>query len=1319
MVLRSGQPIDGREVEQATSAWPPERFASLCDALAWAASGRACASLPSFTARVNAKDGGIDAEWAVEIPKDGQVISTPILEPGWNVFQYKKRDLIAQDRRRVIATLKSSLSGAVDNLVKKEERVPDRYVLFVNVDLTHRDKQVLKEAILKSFSSQNGCSLHVEIVGAAELAALLNDFPHLRAAYFADLSFKAWAVAYEDHKERKRFIASVDLIGREEDLKRLRSLVDDPQVRVVVVTGPHAMGKSRLVLEATRHRPHDVVLALDPRSLDARDYRSLSGDHGEMVCIVEDPEPDSVRSLIDEALTAPHCKLLLTLPTSTSAIEPSYGRDDRVQTHRLGPLSEEHARALLRAVGRPLAYEIEDWILRHAGGIPGVILAAASVDLRADLTNFAHAVGREFESRIERELGVEALRCARLLSLLTHVGVRGRKEEELRLLCELFGEGLSVHGVVLLVEKLERAGVVKIGGSFAHITIPLLASHLAAQALRGRSLDETLALFGRLTESGRVRLLERLSEIKSEEVEQLWKAMFDADGPFGNFQRALAQAQVLRFVVGAVPERVLRVLEGGLQDMTREARFAITGELRRGLMWTLEQLLFRAKTSARAIRLLWLLAEAENETCGNNATGVLAECFHPLHPQMPLPLWERLALLRELLSEGMSEQGKLLAVRALGEAVSTRGRLAFLRRGHGLVPFDSRPVLTYGEIASYCRSLLDILMNFAKGPDPVATAALAILPSAVEGFGSSADAQGALACFQTLVDWAREGRLGLQVSMLSGSLRLLQDTLSSCVEAPDFPVDRREEFVGYATRAEHLRIELENGSFATRLRRWAGSWVYEAVDDPPEEWLERFERELARLAEEAARTPDLLDANLMNWLFSSEAERAETFFLHLGRCDLAAVFRKAVEELGKMSEKARAFAMYWRGWAEREPSLAEQRLDELVHAHRVLGTAIVQASVVFAPTPRAVERVENQLRDERVEPRQVYWALFASRWMKELDEDQFERILHLLAGQTLEFARVAILVLRQWIHHGRRLHRSLADFAWRCLEHCSPLEDRNDSWVFDFLAAHLAQVDVERGFSFLQASLLKAEKDWNSWNPLNRSNSKKFWEVLYAQDRSRLIKVLLDVVQRDLLYEFQLAWNLKELIDQEKDKELLLSYASCSVENARSIASWATNARPGFWPLAFRLVQLYPHDEQMLDNLVAGIQQEGSMREGPRSRFHERLVLEIKTKLDDPLTPPEVRPWLREVLSRLEREIPHHMVWEYDIDVDALRHHIGDKGSTQRMWAIGRVLKYAAWEDIKRLLTVEDIEEALPQVDLPERKRKTLERALRVWRYDK
>ena len=149
------------------------------------------------------------------------------------------------------------------------------------------------------------------------------------------------------------------------------------------------------------------------------------------------------------------------------------------------------------------------------------------------------------------------------------------------------------------------------------------------------------------------------------------------------------------------------------------------------------------------------------------------------------------------------------------------------------------------------------------------------------------------------------------------------------------------------------------------------------------------------------------------------------------------------------------------------------------------------------------------------------------------------------------------------------------------------------------------------------------------------------------------------------------------------------------------------------------MVERYPHDEELLSHLTAGVEQLGIAMWGSMAQFYVTRKQEVEQRLHEPSTPPEACAWLREVLSRLEREVPRQIVWEYDIDVDELRGHIRDKNSTQRLWAIGRVLKYATWEDIRRLLTVEDIEDALPYTDLPEKKRKVLERALEIWRYGK
>lgn len=152
--------------------------------------------MPSFTERVNAKDKGIDAEWQIGLPED-QESKSPLLGPGWNVFQYKQRDIFAQGRDKTFAGLKSGFKGAVKDLEKRNSRRPDRYVVFTNIDLLHEQKGELKEQILYGCKYTEG--LHVEIVGAAEISAFLNEVPHVRSAFFVPERFCVWERAWVDH----------------------------------------------------------------------------------------------------------------------------------------------------------------------------------------------------------------------------------------------------------------------------------------------------------------------------------------------------------------------------------------------------------------------------------------------------------------------------------------------------------------------------------------------------------------------------------------------------------------------------------------------------------------------------------------------------------------------------------------------------------------------------------------------------------------------------------------------------------------------------------------------------------------------------------------------------------------------------------------------------------------------------------------------------------------------------------------------------------------------------------------------------------------
>lgn len=1320
-----GQPITARELELAASSWPPEQFASMCNALAWAASGRKCPCLPSFTERVNAKDGGIDAEWRVDIPTDDRPISTPILGPGWNVFQYKNRSVIGQDRQRIISNLKSSLKGAIVELVEETGRHPDRYVLFVNVDLKHDQTAALKEAILEGYDRRS--EVHVEVAGAATLAALLNDHPHLRSAYFAPQSFKAWELANREHRIHKLFGSDVELIGRERELERFRAWVDDPRVRVIVLSGPHNIGKTRLALEATAHRPLDVVVAFDPRSMALTNYRNLTADHGEVICVVEDPDSEALDRLVDEALTIPNLKLLVTLPTSASAHAPAYGRDERVQALHLQPLGYDDSRKMLKVTGKPLDFEIEDWIIEHAGGVPGILLTAANLssELRKDTGNFAQRIGTKFEEKIERELGPDALRCARLFSVLTHVGISGEYESELNLVCEVFGDGWTPHHALSALETLEKAGLARRGGSFAEITVPLLANHLLSGLLRGQS-DEIFALFGRLEESGSLRFLKRLREVKGPEVEKFWDALFDPqNGLLSSLDSALENAHLLRLIAGTVPERVLGLLELELPEKNLEERLAIAGDQRRELRRTVEQLLFREKTSRGALRLLYLLAEAENESYANNATGVLAECFLPFHPQMPLPLHERLEVLRK--NSLSSRRGKHIALDIASYALNPMGHFT-VRYSTGTEPLYWNSIVTVRDranICDYCRDLVKLAFSFVEDPDPeVARTATAELPRLVAEIGVHARVKDALASFEKLVDWALKKKPGLDVSSLINAIYRTRRERSEVANKAECPPERKAELLRNVAELDRLKDRLEGSDFSVRLKRWAGHWTHEGLTDRTAEGNRerRYEKELEMLAQETLGNPGLLNDELMKWLASPSAQRSNAFFFHLGQHDVQAVFRQTIEELGQRPEGNNAFAHYWRGWSERDRESAENRLEELAASNSVTGAAVIQATAWLKPNQATVDRVKAQVQAGRVEPDFVERLLGVGSWIDGLNPNQFEDLIRVIAGSHLEHAPVAVDMLLSRRYSNLPIQGSLADFAWQCLEREPDTQNSMEKWRFDQLTALLAKDDPDRGFRFLETLLLRDNTyhdPHHHWNPIAPYGDHLLWDALHQKDRKRLLGLILRLSRENPLASVHISWGMPVLLNLESDRDILLCLANDDVEMARTIASFVTRDKDGFWPLAFGLLKLYPSDEILRANLEAGIVRHSGWIAGSMSQYYDGIRRELEQLLQAPETPPEEHSWLRRITDSLKEEVTSRVVWEYDLDVNDLRRFIKDKESPQRLWAIGRVLKYGDWKTVKKLLTPEDIAEALPQVDLPEQKRKALERAVEFWLHDK
>src|SRR5207253_1001552 len=108
------------------------------------------------------------------------------------------------------------------------------------------------------------------------------------------------------------------------------------------------------------------------------------------------------------------------------------------------------------------------------------------------------------------------------LSLLTHVGVDGDDRVELEHLCAVFNDGPTLNRVLQMLHALQDAGILRKRGPYVEVVPPLLANHLASEAVLGQP-SRLRDLFNRLDAAPRSRLVRRLQGISSDEVRQFWE----------------------------------------------------------------------------------------------------------------------------------------------------------------------------------------------------------------------------------------------------------------------------------------------------------------------------------------------------------------------------------------------------------------------------------------------------------------------------------------------------------------------------------------------------------------------------------------------------------------------------------------------------------------------------------------------------------------------------------------------------------------------------------------------------------------------------
>ena len=1305
-----GKPVTAREIEEYTSRGDEVAFVRLANAMLASALADVLPSavVPACSERVNVPDAGVDAEVALTLDASPPEMQG-LLGPGRTIYQFKWRDPAARSRAQILRGLGGKVSKELASLRVRADKLPDRYVLLTNLHLTASQTRQLRQAILTGSPEFSGRP--IVIWGAAEIAAHLNTHPLLRHAFFSAGTFCTLGVAHQELKNQYRGFPWPDIIGREMEIKAIREFVDRGVDRLLLVTGLPCVGKTRTVLEALTPVGGRVVWASHPEAVSEDYLRDLDDETG-TILVLDNCEGDVLERSLRWATSRSYLQTILV------------GRQARewagVSSLALGPLGDLEAGRLLHAIAPKLPSLQETWLIRLTGGLPGLAIYAAceAIDekglrgLSMAATDFRRTLGHVLSQRVLAPTTPEERRALHVVSLLTHIGVKESAYDELDAVCRSLG--YEVPEVRSVLPALVEKGVVVERGRFVEVVPPLLAEDLAAEALIGRPLA-LAGLLVRLDVGARLRFLARLRNIgDSGEVDRALESIYTPDGWFPDLEALLARPREFRSLTPGHPRGAAACLYRLLGPLPASVlRDRVGGTARREIVWALQDLSLRPDTFQEAAEVLFCLAEAENERFGNNATGIFHTLFHPFHPEVSAPLPERLQFLREAAKSESAEKRRLVAA-AAGQVGSTEWLFVLHHPEGPHIPDAPRWPKTRAELRTYFRDLLDILDELSRDID--------------EGVRIEARSRLIAHCGEFL-------RLGISeedgAGIVNKTFTLLRQFATQATEAKvvadirsqlEMLLEEIETTMGKAPRGNRVDVSLQvlrqqalsflgdltDDSFPSRLKRWAGphSWKDELAEfSVPEGGITPSRDGLQHLADEAIQDPNRLNDSLLEWLLGPEASHAAWFFIRLGEQDSAYSWRDRLVEKVGLPRWPENFGWYMSGWARRDQRWAEEYVDRLLVTDPETAEGIFAATLRMMASTSGVDRILRLLNSEKLQ-RNLLIQDLAWRWTDPLSLVDFVRLFQGLddGSWSTSLALLDVLAYQQWRVGG--LPSEFRSSVWLILERTGSVRTDHQARMWDSLAAYLAESEPNAVLDLIER--LAGREPEPEARPVFEflRNHASTWKALARFSRPALVRRLLGISASSDGGRYWVHWCARHLIDPSQDGHTLLEFARNNAEAGALAVIYLLDAtKPGFWELVREIIAGFGDSKRVIARVGASIHRAWGW--GSLAPVFEERRRQLARMAEDP--DPRVSKWARGMARALEADVEREelsdkeeFLWEYDVTRPELLRMLQDRQSPDRLWAIRRILLHARPEEAIRLLTVDEIREVLPDVDLPE-----------------
>jgi DNA-directed RNA polymerase subunit F len=1142
-------------------------------------------------------DGGVDAKvrWPSGLNHD-------VLKDGETVLQYKSGKI----------SLRQIETEFRKPGVQKTLRAGGRYVLMVGHDYIEKRAAQLRQK-LKSLCRNRRFPINkCEVLFGSQISRWICRhpsvimMPELGRGYPAFVTAGRWLQSRELQNPWKPDVARTQINDQIKSFLRRET-----SFYVLRVEGPAGVGKTRIALESVRDNGTLESTIYTPNADETSVTQLLTliqGDPETTGTVVVD-ECDRERQEILKSyadLAEGRLRILCVGPADVLFQAPV----DSPNVFVLLPLSEESIREVLSESFGTLTKEVADLAVRLAGGyVKLALFVAEHLQRHKELQPAELARIDNVRTFLKRFVDPATQKALQLLSLLWRVGWEDELSDEAKALASFFK--IDIDDFRAGAKTLREQGVVVPRGRYLYVSPDLLAISAAAELwdVRGADLIEVVAVLPR--EGPRRALLRRLASMGSQPTvsqavekllgtEGLFKTLSDLDNKF--------RSEAFSILASALPEAAIDVLERLIERASRKELESFR-EGRRQVVWAIESLLRWPNTSVSAARSLLYLALSENESWGNNATGIFCEYFHIHLSRSPIPYMQRLALIDELIDQTNDPTSRLLATKAAKAGLDrfeTRsgGNIDhFSGRGY---PDEWRP-RTYNELWEARQAVVERLERIAQGDDEAATEARNAL---IDG------------AFTLIADWMVDQTIGALKSITPRTDKERRSILDVCKRLER---DVRDRFSD--EQIQRLR-QVANGIFDKdyfgRLKRWVGRRLHVDFDFQDPTGFGEADAMVRDLAQEGLQNG--ISESEITWLASPEAENVWEFGYRLGQLDDRQIFLEAIEAKSPDTVNAMLLASYINGRANVEgDEFREKFLDQLAESRPLLAFACTWRGT---PSRLGLDRVLRLVDSGRIPPESLGYLAYAS-WTHPLSVEDVSRLVKAMIDSGTPKVRDAASSILMGLssRHPASVEKTEASI-WRLVE-IQP--DRSWEWQWGQLVVRIVNRDPKR-----VVRIVKTFFENEHFVPIQSDEAMKALQIATARDPEAAWEVIGDAMLKEDEVSMRLVISLTKWYGELIPTNMLISWAKNNQPRGPWIVSRIIVVHGSPMPERARALLLaFPSDNQVKSQFAASLQTGASV--GPLSgRIGNDLTI-AESWTQDPN--PGIQSWARQLVKGIKARL--------------------------------------------------------------------------------